>query len=66
MTLFAQAMPDEPIFKAAPDKYFTGIMDKGTLGKLKPEPLRSERHRRRASRSAKARLGRHLTGLAAG
>jgi uncharacterized protein (DUF1810 family) len=36
MTLFAQAKPDTPVFQAALDKYFSGVMDKGTLGKLKP------------------------------
>jgi len=36
MTLFAQAWPDEPVFQAALDKYFGGIMDKGTLEKLRP------------------------------
>lgn len=34
MTLFAQAQPDEPAFREALDKYFGGIMDKGTLEKL--------------------------------
>ena len=40
MTLFAQAKPDTPVFQAALDKYFGGVMDQGTLGKLKPEPSR--------------------------
>jgi uncharacterized protein (DUF1810 family) len=34
MTLFTQARPDEPVFREALDKYFSGIMDKGTLEKL--------------------------------
>lgn len=36
MTLFAQARPDEAAFRGALDKYFGGIMDKGTLEKLNP------------------------------
>jgi uncharacterized protein (DUF1810 family) len=36
MTLFVQARADEPAFREALDKYFGGVMDKGTLGKLSP------------------------------
>jgi uncharacterized protein (DUF1810 family) len=36
MTLFAQARPDEPVFREALDKYFGGVMDKGTHEKLSP------------------------------
>jgi len=36
MTLFAQARPDEPLFREALDKYFGGVMDKSTLEKLYP------------------------------
>jgi uncharacterized protein (DUF1810 family) len=36
MTLFAQARPDEPVFREALDKYFGGGMDKGTVEKLSP------------------------------
>jgi uncharacterized protein (DUF1810 family) len=36
MTLFAQARPDEAAFREALDKYFGGVMDKGTLEKLSP------------------------------
>jgi uncharacterized protein (DUF1810 family) len=36
MTLFAQARPDEPAFREALDRYFNGVMDKGTLEKLNP------------------------------
>ena len=31
MTLFAAAAPDEPIYRAALDKYFDGILDPNTL-----------------------------------
>ena len=36
MTLFAEARPDEAVFREALDKYFGGAMDKGTLEKLSP------------------------------
>jgi uncharacterized protein (DUF1810 family) len=36
MTLFAQARLDEPVFREALDKYFGGVMDRGTLEKLYP------------------------------
>jgi uncharacterized protein (DUF1810 family) len=36
MTLFAQARPDEPVFREALDKYFDGVMDRGTVEKLHP------------------------------
>jgi uncharacterized protein (DUF1810 family) len=36
MTLFAQARPDEAAFREALDKYFGGVMDKGTVEKLSP------------------------------
>ncbi|HYI72036.1 MAG TPA: DUF1810 domain-containing protein [Skermanella sp.] len=36
MTLFAQARPDEPVFREALDKYFGGVMDRGTVEKLNP------------------------------
>lgn len=36
MTLFAQARPDEPVFREALDKYFGGVMDRGTVEKLHP------------------------------
>jgi len=36
MTLFAQARPDEPVFREALNKYFGGVTDKGTLEKLSP------------------------------
>lgn len=36
MTLFAEARPDEAAFREALDKYFGGVMDKGTLEKLSP------------------------------
>ncbi len=34
MTLFAEAAPDEPLFRAALDKYFGGTPDAATLEKL--------------------------------
>jgi uncharacterized protein (DUF1810 family) len=34
MTLFATAAPEEPLFKAALDKYFTGKPDAKTLNLL--------------------------------
>jgi uncharacterized protein (DUF1810 family) len=34
MTLFAQAAPDEDIFRRCIDKYFAGAPDPTTLGKL--------------------------------
>jgi uncharacterized protein (DUF1810 family) len=34
LTLFAEAAPDEPLFRQALDKYFAGRPDKGTLQKL--------------------------------
>ncbi len=33
MTLFAQARPDEPVFREALDKYFGGVMDRGTASR---------------------------------
>jgi uncharacterized protein (DUF1810 family) len=36
MTLFAQARPDEPVFREALDKYFGGGMDRGTIERLNP------------------------------
>jgi len=36
MTLFAQARSDEPVFSEALDKYFGGVMDRGTIEKLNP------------------------------
>jgi uncharacterized protein (DUF1810 family) len=34
MTLFALARPDMPVFRAALEKYFGGVLDKGTLDRL--------------------------------
>jgi uncharacterized protein (DUF1810 family) len=34
MTLFMNAAPDEPIFRAVLDKYCAGVPDQGTLGRL--------------------------------
>ena len=34
LTLFAQAAPEEPLFRAALDKYFDGVKDPQTLARL--------------------------------
>ncbi len=34
MTLFAQAAPDEPVFRAVLDQYFDGALDEGTTSRL--------------------------------
>jgi uncharacterized protein (DUF1810 family) len=36
MTLFTQACADEPVFREALDKYFGGVMDRGTVEKMHP------------------------------
>jgi uncharacterized protein (DUF1810 family) len=36
MTLFTQARADEPVFREALDKYFGGVMDRGTVEKMHP------------------------------
>ncbi|TFV74418.1 DUF1810 domain-containing protein [Blastococcus sp. CT_GayMR19] len=34
MTLFAQAAPDQPVFRAVLDQYFDGVLDEGTTSRL--------------------------------
>lgn len=36
MTLFARAVPDEPVFAACLDKYFSSVPDAATLDRLQP------------------------------
>ena len=35
MTLFAQAAPDEPVFREVLDHYFGGALDEGTTSRLR-------------------------------
>ena len=35
MTLFAQAAPDEPVFREVLDRYFGGVLDEGTTSRLR-------------------------------
>jgi uncharacterized protein (DUF1810 family) len=34
MTIFARAAPDEPVFAAVLDQYFSGVQDQGTVQRL--------------------------------
>ena len=34
MTLFAQAAPDEPVFRQVLDRYFDGALDEATTSRL--------------------------------
>jgi uncharacterized protein (DUF1810 family) len=34
MTLFARAVPDEPVFRQVLDHYFSGAEDEGTTSRL--------------------------------
>jgi len=42
MTLFSQAAPDDPLFRAALDHYFGGKSDPATIGLLRRDSRRSD------------------------